>query len=183
MIAALRRDHPSLDARLLDGRFLDQAADLRNFDAIFSNAALHWVLRDPATRARFFAGCRAALRPGGRVVSESGALGNVAEVHAALVLALMRRGVGAAAARDAAPWWFPSLEAMRALVEGAGLEWVRGEVELRQTELTAGEDGGIRGWYVRLASFGAGGLRDVLLAGVMFASFHLCFHGAALGAA
>ena len=154
MIAALRRDYPSLDARVADCRFLDREPDLAagGFDKIFSNATLHWILRDASTRPRFFQGCFDALRPGGRMASESGALGNVAEVHAVIVLALVKRGVSAERARAASPWWFPSVETMRALVEGAGFEWVRGEVDLRQTELTECEGGGIRGWYVRFDS-------------------------------
>ena len=148
MIASLHQTFPALDARVVDARYLGRETDLvaGRFSKIFSNATLHWVLRDPTTRADVFEACRAALRPGGRMVSESGALGNVAEVHVAIVSALMARGVSAERAREASPWWFPSLEAMRALVEGAGMEWVRGEVELRQTVLTEGDEGGIRGW-------------------------------------
>ena len=150
MISALHRDFPALDARIVDCRFLGRESDLvaGGFTKIFSNAALHWVLRDASTRDGFFKACFDALRPGGRMVSESGALGNVAEVHVAIVSALMARGVSAERTREISPWWFPSLEAMRALVEGAGFEWLRGEVELRQTTLTEGEGGGIRGWSV-----------------------------------
>lgn len=36
-----------------------------NLDAVFSNAALHWMKRDPP---RVVAGVKAALRPGGRQV-------------------------------------------------------------------------------------------------------------------
>ena len=148
MLAALHQDHPDLEARLVDCRFLSRETDLvsGDFTKVFSNATLHWVLRDPSTRADFFRACFDALRPGGRMVSESGAFGNVAEVHSTIVLALMARGVSAQKARELSPWWFPSLEAMRELVEGAGFEWVRGEIELRQTELTKGQGGGIHGW-------------------------------------
>ena len=149
-IDAFRRDFPGLDARVVDCRFLARESDLASgrFTKIFSNAALHWILRDPTTRTDFFAACFGALAPGGRMVSESGALGNVAEVHVAIISALMARGVGAEKAREAAPWWFPSLESMRALVEGAGFGWVRGEVDLRQTTLTTHDEGGICGWCV-----------------------------------
>lgn len=154
MIASSRHNFPELDARVVDGRFLDRETSLCNatFDKVFSNAALHWILRDPASRANTIRGCFDALRPGGLMVSESGALGNVAEVHAAIISALAHRGVPMEKARAASPWWFPSLDAMRALVESQGFRWLRGEVELRQTELTSGDDGGIKGW-VRL--FGA----------------------------
>jgi hypothetical protein len=148
MIAHFHRSFPAIDARVVDCRHLAREADLTagGFTKIFSNAALHWILREPTTRTGFFKACHDALRPGGLMVSESGALGNVAEVHAAIVLALVTRGVSPQKARDASPWYFPSLQAMRALVEGAGFRWVKGEVELRQTELTQGDGGGIRGW-------------------------------------
>lgn len=94
----------------------------------------------------FFKGCYELLKPGGLLVSESGALGNVAEVHAGIVGELIRKGVDKEKARDASPWWFPSLEAMRKEVEGQGLEWVSGEIELRQTKLTEGNEGGVKGW-------------------------------------
>ena len=80
------------------------------------------------------------------MVSESGAMGNVAEVHATIVAELMHCGVPARRVREASPWWFPTEEEMRALLEGVGFEWVKGEVELRQTILTEGEEGGVRGW-------------------------------------
>ncbi|EKG14428.1 Methyltransferase type 11 [Macrophomina phaseolina MS6] len=154
MIESFRQTFPDIDSRVVDCRFLDREASLCNgtFDKVFSNAALHWILRDPNTRANTIRGCFDALRPGGLMVSESGALGNVAEVHAAIIAALAHRGVPIEKARAASPWWFPSLDAMRALVESQGFRWLRGEVELRQTELTSGDAGGIKGW-VRL--FGA----------------------------
>ena len=80
------------------------------------------------------------------MVSESGAMGNVAEVHAAIMLELINRGVSPLTARGASPWFFPSLETMKGLVEQAGFIWIKGEVELRQTSLTEGEGGGITGW-------------------------------------
>jgi len=54
-----------------DAQALPYAAE---FDAVFSNAALHWMTR-PADVA---AGVRRALRPGGRFVGEFGGFGNVA---------------------------------------------------------------------------------------------------------
>ncbi|KAI3326818.1 S-adenosyl-L-methionine-dependent methyltransferase [Xylariaceae sp. AK1471] len=154
MIDSFNKTFPGLDARVLDCRYLDREASLctGSFDKVFSNAALHWILRDETTRANTIKGCFDALKPGGLLVNESGALGNVAEVHAAIVGALVHQGIPVDVARNASPWWFPSIEAMKTLVEGQGFRWVKGEVELRQTELTKGEGGGIEGW-VRL--FGA----------------------------
>ena len=99
-----------LDARVMDGQALifDQ-----EFDAVFSNAALHWMQSLP----RVIAGIWRALKPGGRFVGEMGGAGNIATIVAALEAALGRRGVDAAALN---PWCFPSAEAFRALLEAQG---------------------------------------------------------------
>ncbi|MCJ1465436.1 hypothetical protein MMC07_004054 [Pseudocyphellaria aurata] len=148
MISSFQRNYPEITSRVVDCRFLSRETDLTNgsFDKIFSNAALHWILRDPFTRADTMRACFNALKPGGVMVSESGALGNVAEVHATLVGELIHRGIAPERAREVSPWWFPSQEAMKALVEEAGFRWIKSEVELRQTKLTDCEDGGIKGW-------------------------------------
>ncbi|CRL27452.1 Methyltransferase type 11 [Penicillium camemberti] len=114
-------------SRVVDCRLLDQETDLTaaNFDKVFSNATLHWILRDPETRSNAIKGCFEALKPGGLLVSESGALGNVAE-------------------------WFPSQQAIKELIEGAGFNWIKGEVQLRQITLTENEKGGVEGW-IRLS--------------------------------
>jgi trans-aconitate methyltransferase len=59
-----------LDVDLVDGHALRYSAE---FDAVFSNAALHWMTRP----AEVVAGVRRALRPGGRFVGEFGGFGNV----------------------------------------------------------------------------------------------------------
>lgn len=165
MIDDFQVKFPQIESRVVDCRYLKQEKDLAsgNFTKVFSNAALHWILRDPTTREDFFQGCFDALKPGGLMVSESGALGNIAEVHAAIVLELINRGVSPQKARDASPWFFPSLETMRALVEGAGFKWIKGEVELRQTELTQEEGGGITGWFVFPSLTRVGPRTDTLL--------------------
>jgi trans-aconitate methyltransferase len=70
------------------------------FDAVFSNAALHWMKDADSV----LAGVYRALRPGGRFVAEMGAAGNVAKIQSALHLALARRGLDGPAAN---PWFFP----------------------------------------------------------------------------
>ena len=67
-----------LDARVMNGEALDFDSE---FDAVFSNAALHWM-RDPA---KVIAGVNRALRPHGRFVGELGGHGCVAKIKRALV--------------------------------------------------------------------------------------------------
>jgi trans-aconitate methyltransferase len=71
------------------------------FDAVFSNAVLHWVKRaDPMIAAVY-----CSLRPGGRFVAECGGHGCVQTIRTALVQALDRRGIEGEAR---VPWYFPT---------------------------------------------------------------------------
>jgi trans-aconitate methyltransferase len=89
-----------LEARVADGHALTFDEE---FDAVLSNAALHWMTRPDAV----IDGVWRALKPGGRFVGEMGGAGNVGRVKDALAAALKRRGHDAAAAD---PWYFPSPE-------------------------------------------------------------------------
>ena len=83
------------------------------FDAVFSNAALHWI-KQPVAVIR---GVHRLLRRGGRYVAEFGGAGNIATVRRALHRALWRHGIDPAP-RD--PWYFPTAEAYRRLLEARG---------------------------------------------------------------
>lgn len=86
--AALAR---GVDARLGSGEHLP----FRNeFDAVFSNAALHWMFDQDAV----LSGVRTSLRPAGRFVAEMGGHGNVAAVRTALRSAVAPFGLDAEAA-------------------------------------------------------------------------------------
>jgi SAM-dependent methyltransferase len=89
-----------LDARVADG---ERLAFEEEFDAVFSNAALHWMRRADDV----IAGVWRALVPGGRFVAECGGAGCVATIRAALTAALQRRGIDATRVD---PWYFPTVE-------------------------------------------------------------------------
>ena len=97
-----------IDAWVMDGQTLqfDEA-----FDAVFSNAALHWM-KEPE---QVLAGVWRALKPGGRFVGEFGGQGNVSAFVAALESALSHRGV-----MVASPWFFPHAEEYRRLLQAQG---------------------------------------------------------------
>lgn len=119
------------------------------WDKAFSNAAMHWILREPSTRASFFENVHKALKPGGKFVFEMGGKGNVAEIHAASTAALLHAGVPLDLAREASPWFFPSTTWMSAALEAAGFEVEKCELEYRPSLLTADKEdgsGGILGW-------------------------------------
>lgn len=108
MVAAARAR--GLDARLMEGEALTFEGD---FDAVFSNAALHWMRRPDAV----IAGIRRALKPGGRLVAEFGGGDNVAAVKAALIDGLARRGLDGT---SFVPWYFPDDLEYRARLEAQG---------------------------------------------------------------
>lgn len=89
-----------LDARVMDGQQLDFDNE---FDAAFSNAAMHWMKRADDV----LAGVRRALKARGRFVGEFGGGDNVATIRAALHATLERRGVSAHAVD---PWYFPTAD-------------------------------------------------------------------------
>jgi trans-aconitate methyltransferase len=99
-----------LDARVMDGQALRFEGE---FDAVFSNAALHWMKQAGAV----IAGVRRALKPGGRFVGEFGGDGNTATVLRALEAALQQRGLDF---RTFNPWYFPSVEEYRNTLEAHG---------------------------------------------------------------
>ncbi len=81
--AALER---GVDARCGSGEALSFEQE---FDAVFSNAALHWM----ADQDAMLAGVHRALKPGGRFVAECGGQGNIAAIRVALLAVLTVRGI------------------------------------------------------------------------------------------
>ncbi len=108
VVAAQKR---GLDARVANGARLDFAGE---FDAVFSNAALHWMKDDPDA---VIAGVARALKPGGRFAGEMGGHGCVAAITVALIAVLERRGVDG---KSASPWYFPTVNDYRARLERGG---------------------------------------------------------------
>jgi trans-aconitate methyltransferase len=86
------------------------------FDAVFSNAALHWIAGITGQQA-MLAGVHRALRPGARFVAEMGGHGNVAAIRTALQATLAPFRIDAEAAGAS---FFPSPALYRRLLEEAG---------------------------------------------------------------
>lgn len=86
---------------------------IEEFDAVFSNAALHWMKRADDVIAGVFR----ALKPGGRFVGELGGAGCVKTIRQALVDALFRRGVNG---ESCVPWYFPTPGDYATRLEKAG---------------------------------------------------------------
>jgi trans-aconitate methyltransferase len=101
-----------LDARVVRAEALPFAAE---FDAVFSNAALHWMRDADAV----LDSVRRALRPIGRFVAEMGGAGNVAAIRRALAEALTRRGLDGPGAD---PLFLPTAEEYRSRLDAHGFE-------------------------------------------------------------
>lgn len=126
MVAAAKAK--GLDARVVPGQSL--AFD-REFDAVFSNAALHWMHPQEA----ILAGVARALKPGGRFVAEMGGHNNTAAIQVAFRAVLAKRGIEAL---NLSPWYFPSADAYRARLEDAGFHVEEIAIIPRPTPLEAG---------------------------------------------
>jgi SAM-dependent methyltransferase len=118
-----------LDAHVVDGHEL---AFEREFDAVFSNAALHWMKRDPDA---VVAGVARALKLGGRFVGEFGGHGNVAAIVTALLAVLARRDLDGMTAH---PWYFPTPAAYRKRLEEHGFRVESIDLIPRPTPLPTG---------------------------------------------
>jgi len=105
-----------LDVHVMDGQALTFEDE---FDAVFSNAALHWMKRADDV----IHGVHRALRAGGRFVGELGGEGCVATIRSALIAALDRRGIDGAALD---PWYFPDVGSYGRRLEAAGfsVRWI-----------------------------------------------------------
>jgi trans-aconitate methyltransferase len=122
-----------LDARLISGDALSFDGE---FDAVFSNAALHWM----PNQEKVLAGVHRALKPGGRFVAEMGGHGNIAAIRVSLAAVLARRGLDARALDNN---FFPTAEDYRQRLESAGFTIDQIAIIPRPTPLPAS---GMRGW-------------------------------------
>ncbi len=125
-VEAARARH--LDVRCMDGQALDFGPE---FDAVFSNAALHWMTDAEAVIAGVFR----ALKPGGRFVAEFGGHGNVAAIVTAMRATARRIGGEEALA---GPWFFPTPEIYADMLAAGGFEVRRIGLFPRPTPLELG---------------------------------------------
>jgi SAM-dependent methyltransferase len=120
-----------LDAQVVDAQ---QLAFDSEFDAVFTNAVLHWVPDLPAV----LRGVHRALRPGGRFVGECGGPGNVAAIGLAVTAARLGRGLPA----PRNPWHNRAADEFDAALRDAGLVSDSLDVFPRPTPLPDG----LRSW-------------------------------------
>jgi trans-aconitate methyltransferase len=135
MIQEARAAYPALRFEVMDAR---QLVFPEKFDAVFSNATLHWI-KEPERAVQSIA---RVLRPSGRFVAEFGGKGNIAALVAAVQRAWPKAGLPQPVPN---PWYYPSLAEYAGLLEKHGLEVTYGLLFDRPTPLEDG-DRGLRNW-------------------------------------
>jgi trans-aconitate methyltransferase len=135
MIAEAREQYPDCEFVHADARHYEPE---RAFDAVFSNAALHWI--PEADQGAVLTRVADSLVDGGRFVAECGGVGNVAAIRTAVESALGERGYDVDN-----PWYFPSIGEYASRLEAHGFEVRMAELFDRPTTLENGDDG-LREW-------------------------------------
>lgn len=105
MVAAARERYPEIV--FITGDALDLPFENR-FDVVFSNAVFHWL----PDHDRLLKNIRRALKPGGRLVCEFGAKGNIAAVENAFARACGEQGL-----RYESRFTFPEADAFARLLQ------------------------------------------------------------------
>jgi SAM-dependent methyltransferase len=142
MVAAARAR--GLDARPMDARVLPFQSE---FDAVFSNAVLHWILE----LDQVLGAVHRALKPGGRFVGECGGHGCVAAVATAVSAVAARHGLALTL-----PWRFRTVDEFDAALQASGLDPVLVQLVPRPTFLASG----MRPWLRTFASWAFESLPD-----------------------
>jgi len=137
MIAEAKAKYPAIEFRVVDAT---QLSFDRQFDAVFSNAAIHWIL----DAEKVAAGIARALKPGapkhgGRFVAEFGGKGNIQKLMRAINTAAEKFGI--AEGLEKLGWYYPSIAEYAGLLEKHGLEVREASLFERPTRLEDGEEG------------------------------------------
>ncbi len=137
MLAQAREHYPNIE-------FVQaNAADFvlsEPFDAVFSNAALHWMKEQAAV----IENVARALKPGGRFVAEMGGNGNISRIVRAILDTLEAIDQPPPSV-DSYPWYFPSTAGQSFLLEFAGFDVQAMWHFARPTQLDGG-DAGMANW-------------------------------------
>lgn len=142
MIEQARTHYPDLQFEVGDGRNLPFT---ERFDAVFSNAVLHWI-KEPE---KVVASIWRSLKPGGRFVAEFGGKGNVKAIVAAIYNAM--QAAGYPGNEDLNPWYFPSIGEYGTLLEKQGFQLTFATLFERLTPLDDGAQG-IQNWLKMFAN-------------------------------
>ncbi len=142
MISKAKQNYPHLQFDVADARSFQVEQPL---DAVFSNAALHWI-KEPDAVIR---SVHQALKPGGRFVAEFGGKGNVQAITTALETALQEIGISQPQALN--PWYYPSIGEYATRLEKHGFDVNYAVLFARPTPL-ADAEAGMANWIQMFAN-------------------------------
>lgn len=141
MVEQARETFPDLHFEV--GNAADFALD-PPFDAIFSNATLHWVRDYQAAIACMFS----HLKPGGRLILEMGGAGNIERIVRQLRIELQDRGYTKQSQLQL--WFFPTIGTYTSALEAAGFRVKTAQHYGRPTQLQSSAHG-IEDWLTMFA--------------------------------
>ncbi|GLC87177.1 class I SAM-dependent methyltransferase [Lysinibacillus piscis] len=141
MIATAQQKYPTLSFQTIDATAMQMTEE---FDAIFSNAALHWMKQPDIVINNSYH----ALKQGGRFVAEMGGHGNIASIVSALQASMEL--LHFSYDEHYFPWYFPTAEAYQAKLEQAGFTVKMITHYERPTPLQG--EAGLRNW-LKMFSF------------------------------
>ncbi|KAJ5263535.1 hypothetical protein N7478_011140 [Penicillium angulare] len=137
------------DFRVVDCRKLDEESDLLNgnWDKVVSNAAFHWILKDPTTRTCTLQAIFQSLKPGGTFFFEMCGFGNAPEMVTSFMFSLVNHGIPIETLEEKCPWFLPSEIYMKGLLEKVGFKVQRIELKPKHLQMTDGPGGGLEGFF------------------------------------
>ena len=141
MVAQAKKKYPSITFEVQNATELDFHNE---FDAVFSNAVLHWV---PAPK-QVLTGIYQSLQQGGRFIAEFGGKGNVQAISNGIIQGIQEAGFDYNI--EQFPWYFPSIGEYTALMEEAGFRVTLAQHYDRPTPLDG--NNGLRDWIVMFGS-------------------------------
>lgn len=141
MIGSAQQKYPMLAFDTQDAATMDYS---NHFDAVFSNAALHWMKQQDKVIDNIYR----ALKQHGRFVAEMGGQGNIASIVGALRQSMEELQLPYK--EQYFPWFFPAAEDYQAMLENAGFTVQMMTLYERPTPLQG--DDGLRNWLVMFSN-------------------------------
>lgn len=135
MVEQAKNKYPQIKFTVQDATSLKYNNE---FDAVFSNATLHWV--KPPIKALL--GIYHSLKPGGRFVAEFGGKGNVQTISNAIMKQI--EAAGYEFKKEHFPWFYPSIADYSTLMEEVGFRVTFAQHFNRPTPLNGNH--GLRNW-------------------------------------
>ncbi|MFJ5789661.1 class I SAM-dependent methyltransferase [Lysinibacillus sp. NPDC093197] len=141
MIQSAQHKFPALTFKTKDAALMDYT---HQFDAVFSNAALHWMKQQDKVIENIYR----ALKPHGRFVAEMGGKGNIASIVGALRKSMEELQLPFE--EQYFPWYFPTADEYQTMLENAGFSVQMITLYERPTPLQG--DDGLRNWLVMFSN-------------------------------